>query len=151
MRAVVQRVLSSNVKVDGKTVSSIGNGMLVLLGISKDDDQKGIEYISDKILNMRIFVDENGKMNRGISDTGGEILVVSQFTLYGDARKGRRPSYDSAADGKSAMPLYEKFLSTMRTRYFAEKIKAGIFGAKMEVNLVNDGPVTILLDSERIF
>jgi D-tyrosyl-tRNA(Tyr) deacylase len=151
MRAVVQRVTRASVKVDGELISSVNCGFLVLLGISKNDGLKDIEYISDKILNLRIFTDEEGKMNKSIADINGELLVISQFTLYGDARKGRRPSFDIAASGETARPIYEEFLSCIKKNFDPEKIGTGIFGAKMEVELVNDGPVTILLDSERLF
>jgi D-aminoacyl-tRNA deacylase len=151
MRAVVQRVKQSNVTIDGKCISVIKSGLLVLLGISKTDNQKDIDYISDKILNLRIFKDHEDKMNESIIDISGELIIVSQFTLYGDARKGRRPSFDNAADGKTALIIYEKFIDFIKSKYDRNRIFTGVFGSMMEVGLINDGPVTILLDSERRF
>jgi D-tyrosyl-tRNA(Tyr) deacylase len=151
MRAVIQRVKESSVVINNKIYSSIGRGFLVLLGISKNDKEEDIDYIIDKILNLRIFNDKNGKMNENINSVNGELLIVSQFTLYGDARKGRRPSYSDAANGEKAIGIYNDFLEKLRQKYDKERIKTGIFASMMNVNLINDGPVTILLDSERKF
>ena len=149
MRAVVQRVSSAEVRVENKTAGKIQNGLLVLIGISGDDDTNDITYIANKILNLRIFNDSDGKMNLNISDSGGEILVVSQFTLYGDCRKGNRPSYSKAAPPDKALGVYKQFVDELGSSGI--DIKEGVFGALMEVDLVNDGPVTIMLDSERNF
>ena len=149
MRAVVQRVSSSKVTVDGQVTGEINKGLLVLLGVTHEDTSKDVDYIIDKTLNLRIFEDENEKMNLSLKDIGGELLVVSQFTLYGDCRKGRRPSFSSAARPEVATKLYEEFIERVK----AEGIKVGTgqFGAHMMVDLTNDGPVTILLDSSRSF
>lgn len=149
MRAVIQRVSSSSVSVDGRITGSIGKGFMVLLGISTADKPEDLSYIEDKIAGLRIFEDEDGKMNLPLSDVCGEILVVSQFTLYGDARKGRRPGFIQAAKGPEAEALYEELVLKLRSRGF--KVETGEFGAMMEVTIVNDGPVTILLDSEKKF
>ncbi|MEW8973346.1 MAG: D-aminoacyl-tRNA deacylase [Tissierellaceae bacterium] len=149
MRAVIQRVNKSSVTVDGNVVGEIGNGLLVLLGVGHGDDTKDLEYIVDKILNLRIFQDENDKMNLSVLDIKGEILVVSQFTLYGDVRKGRRPSFSQSAHPDIANRLYEEFIESVRDRGI--KVQHGVFGAHMDVELVNNGPVTILLDSNKIF
>jgi D-aminoacyl-tRNA deacylase len=146
MRAVVQRVKEGSVTVDGNIVGKIGAGLLVLLGIAKSDTIQDIDYIADKILNLRIFEDENGKMNRSVLDTGGEMLVVSQFTLLGDCRKGRRPSYTDAAEPERANELYEKFAETVRGNGI--KVETGIFRAMMDVSLINDGPVTLIVESK---
>ncbi|WP_066683724.1 D-aminoacyl-tRNA deacylase [Christensenella intestinihominis] len=149
MRAVVQRVKNASVSTEGKTVGRIGTGLLVLLGISAEDTEKDMEYIAEKCVNLRIFEDSSGVMNLSVKEIAGEILVVSQFTLYGDARKGRRPSYIRAASPDSARDLFEKCVYVFREKY--EKIQTGKFQAEMQVSLVNDGPVTILLDSKREF
>ena len=149
MRAVVQRVTSAKVEVDQQTVGEIGAGLLVLLGVAREDGQADADYLADKIINLRIFRDEAGKMNGSLADVGGAMLVVSQFTLYGDARKGRRPSYIDAAEPEKANALYEYFVSRVRAR--AIKVETGVFQAMMQVHLVNDGPVTILLDSQKKF
>lgn len=149
MRAVIQRVKQAKVTVDEKEISKINIGLCVLLGIGKEDTKEDITYIKDKILNMRIFEDEEGKMNKSLIDVLGELMVVSQFTLYGDARKGRRPSFIEALGGEAAEKLYEEFLSQCREAGFSAA--TGIFGADMQVALVNDGPVTILLDSKKNF
>lgn len=149
MRAVVQRVKSASVSVDGETVAKTGAGILVLLGIAADDTQKDMEYIADKCVNLRIFEDADDVMNLSVGDIGGEILLVSQFTLYGDARKGRRPSYSKAAPPDTASGIYEQAVSVFRQKY--ANIKTGRFQAHMEVELINDGPVTILLDSNKEF
>ena len=149
MRAVVQRVKKSRVIVEGRLVGEINKGFNVLLGISKDDTIEDLKYIKDKIINLRVFEDENDKMNLSLLDIKGDILAISQFTLYGDCRKGRRPSFSTAARPEHATPLYEEFIERVK----AEGIKVGTgqFGAHMMVDLTNDGPVTILLDSSRSF
>lgn len=149
MRAVVQRVKEAHVDVDEHTVGRIGQGLLVLLGIGQDDGEEEIRYIADKSIHLRIFEDEDGKMNLSLKDVKGSLLVVSQFTLYGDARKGRRPSFTSSASPDRANALYEKFLAYCKEQ--GVHTEAGIFQADMKVHLVNDGPVTILLDSEKNF
>lgn len=149
MRAVIQRVLSSEVSVDGKVVGAIGRGFNVLLGISTEDTDEDIRYITDKISGLRVFEDTDGKMNVSMEDIKGEILLISQFTLYGDARKGRRPSFIKALGGDEANVLYEKTAAVLRDKGF--KVETGIFGADMKVTIVNDGPVTILLDSSKLF
>lgn len=149
MRAVVQRVTYAEVKVDGKVTGSIKGGFLVLLGVGKEDDDTDMKYIADKIINLRVFEDENGKMNLNLLQTGGEILAVSQFTLFGDCRKGKRPSFDKAGAPDIANKLYEKFVAYCREQGI--KTETGIFGADMKVSLLNDGPVTIMLDSKKLF
>ena len=149
MRAVVQRVSSSKVTVDGEVTGEINKGLLVLLGVTHEDTSKDVDYIIDKVLNLRIFEDENEKMNLSLKDVGGELLVVSQFTLYGDCRKGRRPSFSSAARPEVATKLYEEFIEKARKEGIVTK--TGQFGAHMMVYLTNDGPVTILLESNRDF
>ena len=146
MIAVVQRVKESSVTVDGIIIGRIGAGLLVLLGIAKKDTINDIDYIADKILNLRIFEDVNNKMNRSILDTGGEMLVVSQFTLLGDCRKGRRPSFIDAADPEKANELYEKFVEKICSK--GVKVQTGMFRAMMDVSLVNDGPVTLIVESK---
>ncbi|MCI6967306.1 D-aminoacyl-tRNA deacylase [bacterium] len=148
MRAVVQRVLSASVAIGGTVKGEIGEGYLVLLGIEENDTEKDLDYIAEKLLGLRVFEDEAGKMNRSVLDAGGSILLVSQFTLYGDARKGRRPSFIRAAKPEKAIPLYEAMIARLRA---ALPVETGEFGADMQVSLINDGPVTILLDSERTF
>ena len=149
MRAVVQRVSSSKVTVDGEVTGEINKGLLVLLGVTHEDTSKDVDYIIDKVLNLRIFEDENEKMNLSLKDVGGELLVVSQFTLYGDCRKGRRPSFSSAARPEVATKLYEEFIEKARKEGIVTK--TGQSGAHMMVDLTNDGPVTILLESNRDF
>jgi D-tyrosyl-tRNA(Tyr) deacylase len=149
MRAVIQRVKKAEVRVGGRVLGSVGAGLLVLLGIGKEDTLEAAESLADKIFTLRIFDDDKGRMNRSISETGGGLLCVSQFTLYGDCRKGRRPSYDRAALPDVARGLYEAFVASLRTRGIT--VETGQFQAMMEVELVNDGPVTLLLDSERVF
>ena len=149
MRAVVQRVSEARVEVAGQTVGEIGGGLLVLLGVSRDDATNDADYLADKIANLRIFDDDAGKMNRSVLDTGGEMLVVSQFTLLGDVRRGRRPSYSDAAEPEKANQLYEYFVE--RVRGLGIRVETGVFQAMMNVGLVNDGPVTILLDSGKGF
>lgn len=149
MRAVVQRVSSSKVTVDGKVVGNINRGFNVLIGISKDDTLEDITYIKDKILNLRVFEDEKDKMNLSLLDIQGEILVISQFTLYGDCRKGRRPNFMNAMGGESAKIIYDALVSELKKSNL--KVETGIFGADMKVDIQNDGPVTILLDSKKEF
>ncbi len=150
MRGVVQRVKESKVVVDGEVVGKIGKGIILLLGVGKDDSEKDARWIADKVVNLRIFEDEDGKMNRSLLDVEGELLVVSQFTLYGDARKGRRPSFTDAAPPEVGKKLYEYFVDYVKERY-PIKVETGIFQAMMEVHIVNWGPVTILLDSKKLF
>ena len=145
MRIVAQSVLSASVIVSGNTVGSIANGLLVFLGVSRDDAEGDADYLLDKLLWLRIFPDDERKMNRNVQDARGSLLVVSQFTLYGDCRKGRRPSFDSAAPPDRARALYEYFLAAARKS--PVPVQSGEFQAMMEVHLVNDGPVTILIDS----
>lgn len=149
MRAVVQRVTSSSVSVNEKIIGEIGIGFNVLIGISKDDTLEDLKYIKDKIINLRVFHDENDKMNLSLLDIKGEILVISQFTLYGDCRKGRRPNFMEAQSGEEANKLYEEFLELLKESDL--KVECGEFGADMKVQINNDGPVTILLDSKRNF
>jgi len=151
MRSVVQRVKTAGVSINNQVYSSINSGLLCLLGILPEDGEEDIKYMVDKITNLRIFQDDSDKMNKSLIDINGEILVVSQFTLYGDARKGRRPSFDKAANGESAKIIYEEFLTALESVIASHKIKTGVFAEMMEVNLINDGPVTILLDSKRGF
>jgi D-tyrosyl-tRNA(Tyr) deacylase len=149
MRAVVQRVKSASVKVEGKLVSEIGAGILIFLGIAHEDTTTEIEYIANKVANLRIFEDEDGKMNRSLLEMGGAALVVSQFTLYGDCRKGRRPSFIKAARPELANTLYEEFITVLEQQNIPTQ--GGTFQAMMDVELTNDGPVTILLDSDKQF
>ncbi|HQO41106.1 MAG TPA: D-aminoacyl-tRNA deacylase [Spirochaetota bacterium] len=149
MRAVVQRVKEAFVSIDGRLVASTGPGLLVLIGFHKDDTEKDSDYIISKITSLRIFGDSEGNMNLSVSDTGGGILVVSQFTLYGDARRGRRPSFSDAMPPTEAAIFYDAFIKKFRSEY--GKIESGVFGADMDVSLVNAGPVTIMLDSTRGF
>ena len=147
MRAVVQRVTSASVTVDGRVAGEIGSGLLVLLGVSRTDNAESAAYLAEKIANLRIFSGDAGKMNLSLVDIGGSALVVSQFTLYGDTRGGRRPSFLQAAPPEEANRLYEEFVRSMRALGVA--VETGVFQAHMQVELVNDGPVTILLDSEK--
>ncbi|MBE6032303.1 MAG: D-tyrosyl-tRNA(Tyr) deacylase [Firmicutes bacterium] len=149
MRAVVQRVLESSVRVDGKTVGSIGKGLMVLLGVGKGDEEKDAVYLAEKITGLRIFEDEDEKMNLSLADVGGSILAISQFTLYGDCRKGRRPAFTEALEPEAAERLYEVFCAKCRELGFP--VEKGIFGADMKVSLINDGPVTLLLESKKAF
>lgn len=149
MRGVVQRVKRASVSVDGKVISKIDKGIMLLLGIEANDDEKDLEYIIKKVSKLRIFDDEEGVMNKSLLDYGLEILVVSQFTLYGDARKGNRPSYIRSAKFDDGIILYEKFIEEMKN--FGIKVSVGEYGADMDVELINDGPVTILLDSNKEF
>lgn len=145
MRVVVQRVRNAKVEVDNKTIGSVGKGLLLLVGIHEDDTMEELEWICEKILNLRIFDDANGKMNNSIQDVDGGLLVVSQFTLYGNAEKGNRPSYIEAAGADKAEKLYNEMVEYFKANS-SLKVETGVFGAYMDVHLVNDGPVTILLD-----
>jgi|SRR5947209_10903735 len=149
MRAVVQRVSRCRVTVEGEMAGEIGAGLLVLLGVSKNDTEAAADYLVEKIISLRIFEDASGKMNLSLQDAGGALLAVSQFTLYGDVRRGRRPSFDNAARPEQAKQLYEYFVEKVRATGL--KCETGQFQAMMEVDLVNSGPVTILLDSEKQF
>jgi D-tyrosyl-tRNA(Tyr) deacylase len=149
MRAVIQRVKRASVTVEGQLISEIGQGLLVLLGVNDTDTDADVDYIAEKTVNLRIFTDSEDKMNLSLGDINGEVMVVSQFTLYGDARKGRRPSFIRAAKGEISEPLYEKVCEKISGMGF--NVKKGIFGADMKVELLNDGPVTILLESDRSF
>jgi D-aminoacyl-tRNA deacylase len=144
MRVVAQRVSRASVRVDGTVVGEIGTGLMLLVGFTHDDTSREIEWMTGKLLGLRIFGDDDGKMNRSVADVGGSILVVSQFTLYGDARKGRRPSFVDAAPPEVAIPLYQQFLLALADG--GVPVAAGEFGADMKVELVNDGPVTLLLE-----
>jgi D-tyrosyl-tRNA(Tyr) deacylase len=149
MRAVVQRVASAQVTVDGQVVGSIGHGLVVLIGVGDGDTIQDAEYIASKLVGLRIFNDQQGKMNLSVADVGGAVLAVSQFTLYGDARKGRRPSYSSAAPPEEADRLYQHTVALIKQA--GVPVATGVFQAMMQVSLCNDGPVTILLDSQRMF
>ena len=149
MRAVIQRVKSASVTVEGRVVSEIREGLLVFLGVAQEDTLADIDYMTNKIANLRIFEDDQGRMNLSILDMGGEALVVSQFTLCGDCRKGRRPSFIAAARPEKADPLYQEFMD--KISQLGVPVKAGIFQAMMDVELINDGPVTMLLDSNKLF
>ncbi|MEO7218208.1 MAG: D-aminoacyl-tRNA deacylase [Gemmatimonadaceae bacterium] len=146
MRVVAQRVSRASVRIDGVVVGEVGNGLMLLVGFTHDDTSREVIWMTEKLLGLRIFSDDDGKMNRSVTDVGGSILVVSQFTLYGDARKGRRPSFVGAARPEIAIPLYREFLSTLASS--GTRIAAGEFGADMKVDLVNDGPVTLVLERE---
>jgi D-tyrosyl-tRNA(Tyr) deacylase len=149
VRAVVQRVSGASVRVDGATVGEIGPGLVVLLGVGRDDRDSDAEYVADKVLNLRVFPDEAGQMNRSVVDVAGGVLVVSQFTLLGDVRRGRRPSYSEAAPPEEADRLYTHFVDQLRPSGLS--VATGVFRTMMDVALVNQGPVTILLDSRRQF
>ena len=149
MRAVIQRVKSASVTVEGTVVSKIHKGLLVFLGVAQEDTPADVDYMASKIANLRIFEDDEGRMNLSILDIGGEALVVSQFTLYGDCRKGRRPSFIHAARPEKADPLYQAFMDEISR--LGVPVKAGIFQAMMDVELINDGPVTMMLDSNKLF
>ena len=149
MRAVVQRVAQASCRVEGEVVGAIGPGLAVLLGVGQGDTEKDADYLADKVLSLRVFSDEAGQMNRSVLDTGGGLLVVSQFTLLGDARKGRRPSYSDAAPPEEANRLYERFVGRLRPSGLP--VATGVFRETMDVVLVNQGPVTILLDSRKVF
>ena len=147
MRAIIQRVTRARVTVASRVAGEIKTGVLVLVGVGRADTSESAEYVAEKIANLRIFADDAGKMNRSLVEIGGSALVVSQFTLYGDTRGGRRPSYIQAASPEDANRLYEEFVRCLRS--FGVPVETGVFQAQMEVELVNDGPVTILLDSEK--
>ena len=149
MRAVLQRVSQASVKVDGSVTGAIDRGLLVLLGIEEQDTAAEADYLVDKTLGLRVFPDEQGKMNLNVFQAGGSLLVISQFTLVGDCRKGRRPSFDHAAGPQKALALYEYFVG--RARENGIRVETGVFQAHMDVDLVNDGPVTILIDSSKLF
>jgi len=147
MRVVLQRVSRASVRVDGETLGSIGRGSLLLVGIAQGDDRETVAWMADKVIGLRVFPDSEGRMNRDLASVDGGLLVVSQFTLYGDCRKGRRPSFVDAADPEVAEPLYDAFVRMLRERA-PGRVASGEFGAMMEVELVNDGPVTLLLERE---
>ncbi len=149
MRAVLQRVSYASVKVDGKITGKIDTGIMALIGIDSTDDESTYKYISDKIINLRIFEDNNGKMNLSVNDIGGGILIIPNFTLYADARKGRRPNFVMGAKPDEAEEIFNEFIDFIKNIY--ENIQTGIFRADMKVELLNDGPVTILLDSDKNF
>ncbi|TDJ04379.1 MAG: D-tyrosyl-tRNA(Tyr) deacylase [Deltaproteobacteria bacterium] len=149
MKIVIQRVKQSKVKVNSEVIGKIDKGLLILIGAEKGDNKSDVDYLVSKALNLRIFEDDNSKMNHSVLDIKGEVLVVSQFTLLGDCRKGRRPSFDKAAKGEDALELYENFVSELKKSEL--KIQTGKFGAHMQVELTNDGPVTLILDSKKVF
>lgn len=150
MRAVLQRVSEASVTVDGQVIGEIGKGVMVLFGMLGTDDEKTIDYMLDKIINLRIFEDENGKMNLSLLDIGGELLIVPNFTLYGDTRKGRRPGYSGGAAPEVASGLFDRLCAKAKESP-VKKVATGQFQADMKVALINDGPVTLLLDSEKVF
>ncbi len=149
MRAVIQRVVRAEVRVDGEVVGAVGKGLLVLLGVAQGDGEEAARFLADKVASLRVFEDDAGKMNLAVAEVQGEILVVSQFTLLGDLRKGNRPGFTSAAPPEAASALYERFCALLRDHGL--RVATGVFRAHMEVELVNDGPVTLLLDSTRLF
>ena len=149
MRTVVQRVTHASVKVDGQTIGEIGKGFLILLGVAEEDDEAIADKMADKICKLRIFEDENGKTNLSLADVGGELLVISQFTLYADCKKGNRPSFVKAGAPDMAERLYEHFMD--RCRNYVDVVEKGQFGADMKVELLNDGPFTLMLESEQLF
>jgi D-tyrosyl-tRNA(Tyr) deacylase len=149
LRAVIQRVSSASVEVDGKVAGAVGTGFLALVGVARDDGEDDAKAIAAKIAGLRVFNDDEGAMNRSLADVGGAVLAVSQFTLYGDARRGRRPSFVDAAPGEAAAPLFNRVVDLLRREGIA--VETGVFGATMHVALVNEGPVTILLDSRKAF
>ena len=144
MRALVQRVKKGSVSIDGKVNGAIGQGLVILLGVTHTDTEKDADFVADKCVDLRIFEDENGKMNKSLEDIGGSILLISQFTLYAATRKGRRPSFDAAARPEVAEPLYEYFIQRLRSRGIP--VETGIFGADMQVEIHNDGPVTVMVE-----
>ena len=148
MRAVLTRVKSASVTVDGSVIGQIGQGLLILLGVTHEDTEAQAVKLADKLMGLRIFEDENGKMNRSLEDVGGQVLVVSQFTLYGNCKKGRRPEFLAAARPEIAIPLYEKFIALCRDKGFS--VETGEFGAEMLVESVNDGPVTLIVDTDQL-
>jgi D-tyrosyl-tRNA(Tyr) deacylase len=145
MRVVLQRVSRAEVRLGGVVRGSIGRGFCLLVGLHRDDDEAQLTWMADKVVSLRLFADEEGRMNRGLEEVAGDLLVISQFTLYGDTRKGRRPSFIDAAPPELAVPLYEKFIALLRERAPGE-VATGEFGAMMDVELVNDGPVTLVLE-----
>ena len=149
MRAVVQRVSRAEVRIEGRAVGRIGQGLVVLVGIAREDTPEAGQWLAEKIVNLRVFDDAEGRMNRSMLEAGGAVLCVSQFTLYGDCRKGRRPSYDRAASPDAAVTLYESFVASLRA--LGVEVETGEFRAMMDVELINDGPVTLLLDSDKAF
>lgn len=149
MRSVVQRVTRASVRVEGETVGKIGTGLLILFGVGENDAPSDLDWMVEKLVGLRIFEDEEGKMNRSVQDASGEILMVSQFTLYGDCRKGKRPSFSTAAPPERAKVLFEQAVEKMRE--YGIHVETGVFQAQMQVELVNDGPVTLLIDSEKKF
>jgi D-tyrosyl-tRNA(Tyr) deacylase len=149
MRVVIQRVKSASVMVEGERISEIRQGLLIFLGVAQEDTSDDVDYLANKIANLRIFEDKAGRMNRSLLESGGEILVVSQFTLYGDCRKGRRPSFIAAAHPDKGIILYQEFIEAITK--LGVPVKTGIFQAMMDVELINDGPVTIMLDSSKLF
>ena len=148
MRAVLTRVTSASVSIDGQTVAQIGRGFLILLGVGPEDTEADCRYLAEKALGLRIFEDEDGKMNLGLADVGGQVLVVSQFTLYGNCRKGRRPSFTEAAGAELGTKMYERFLALCEELGYPPQ--HGVFGADMQVASINDGPVTLILDTEQL-
>lgn len=149
LRSVVQRVTRASVRVEGETVGKIGAGLLILFGVGENDAPSDLEWMVEKIVGLRIFEDDEGKMNRSVQDSSGEILMVSQFTLYGDCRKGKRPSFSTAAPPEQAKVLFEQAVEKVRA--YGIRVETGVFQADMQVELVNDGPVTLLIDSEKKF
>lgn len=149
MRAVVQRCSRGKVRVGGEVVGEVGRGYVVLLGVAREDDAAAADFMADKVANLRVFEDDEGKLNRSLLDVGGDVLAVSQFTLYGDVKRGRRPGFDRAARPEQAEPLYQRFVEKLRE--FGLRVETGRFQTQMEVELINDGPVTILVDSEKAF
>lgn len=149
MRTVVQRVSKAQVSIEGDVKGVIGKGLVILLGIRREDTTKELQWLVDKVVHLRIFEDESGKMNKSLTDIGGEMLIVSQFTLYGDCRKGRRPGFSTAAPPAIAEPLYQLFIEEVKAKGIT--VATGTFQAEMQVELINDGPVTLLLDSEKKF
>ncbi len=150
MRAVIQRVSEAKVEAEGKITGKIGKGLLVLLGIGKNDCIKDFQYIANKVANLRIFQDEDEKFNKSLIDIKGDVLIVSQFTLYGDCRKGRRPSFDQAGKVEESRKIYNEFVKFFKEQYPELKVREGVFQAYMQVSLINDGPVTFILDSSKI-
>lgn len=149
MRTVVQRVSKAQVSIEGDVKGVIGKGLVILLGIRREDTTKELQWLVDKVVHLRIFEDESGKMNKSLTDIGGEMLIISQFTLYGDCRKGRRPGFSTAAPPAIAEPLYQLFIEEVKAKGIT--VATGTFQAEMQVELINDGPVTLLLDSEKKF
>ncbi len=149
MRTVIQRVKSASVRVDSNQIGKIGRGLLVFVGVGRDDTDQDADYVASKIMDLRIFEDSDGKMNRSLKDVNGQVLIVSQFTLFADCRKGKRPSFESAADREKAKTLYEYLIEKCRESNLV--ISNGLFQASMLVDISNDGPVTILLDSKKVF